>query len=399
MKHVASPNSGVLGLPSITQPNAKCNDHQTNRATTRALINLWNRCCSFWTVRVVEGVLLRRQIEKFYLIISGHIYFETLSAAVEFNLFELLRKHRRLSCAEIAGHLGIAEKPARILLLGCTALGLLRKRGAMYSNSRLAERLLVPGSPGNVVSIIQWQHHINYRPMHRFYDAIKANRNIGLDELEGNEGTLYERLAHNPRLEAMFQEAMEGISVQANAMFARFVDLSDVRHLVNVGGGNGTNAMALAAKYPHLRADVFDSTSVCRIARQNIERAGLSMRVRAIEGDCFHDPFPRDADCFLFSHFMTIWSEEENLGLLKKAFDALPPGGRVIIFNMMQRDSETGPLSAAMGSPYFLTLATGRGMLYCWKEYVSWMRRAGFGEVRCEVLPHDHGVIIGTKNS
>ncbi len=225
----------------------------------------------------MEGFVIRRQVEKFYLIMSGHIYFETLSAAVEFNLFGLLSKHRRLSCPEIARHLGIAEKPARILLLGCTALGLLRKRGTLYSNSRVAGRLLVPGVPGNVVSIVQWQHHINYRPMHRFYDAIKANRNVGLDELEGDEGTLYERLAHNSRLEAIFQNAMEGISVQANAMFARFVDLSNVRHLVDVGGGNGANALALAAKYPRLQPTYSTSPPYAALRSRTSSKPGFPL--------------------------------------------------------------------------------------------------------------------------
>jgi molybdopterin/thiamine biosynthesis adenylyltransferase len=378
--------------PSLSQRSSRL--IETIRRTSA---NLWRRISAFGMVNIVEGLVLRRQIEKFYLIISGHIYFETLSAAVELDLFGFLSKHGRLSGTEIATRLGIEEKPARILLLGCAALGLLRKRGAMYSNSRVAQRLLVRESPRNVISIIRWQHHINYRPMYRFYDAIKANRNVGLDEYEGNESTLYERLAHKPELEAIFQEAMEGISVQANAMFSRFVDLSNVRHLVDVGGGNGTNAMALAAKYTHLRADVFDSPSVCRIARAHIEQAGLSARVGAVEGDCFNDPFPRDADCFLFSHFLTIWSEDENRYLLRKAFDALPVGGRVMVFNMMQHDSETGPLSAAMGSPYFLTLATGKGMLYCWREYESWIKQAGFATVKRQRLPRDHGVLIGIK--
>ncbi len=65
---------------------------------------------------------------------------------------------------------------------------------------------------------------------------------------------------------------------------------------------------------------------------------------------------------------------------------------------MMQHDSETGPLSAAMGSPYFLTLATGRGMLYCWKEYESWMNQSGFTTVKRQRLPRDHGVLIGIKD-
>ena len=83
--------------------------------------------------------------------------------------------------------------------------------------------------------------------------------------------------------------------------------------------------------------------------------------------------------------------------MLKKCYDSLPSGGKVLIFNMMQRDNETGPLSAAVGSPYFLTLATGEGMLYSWSEYQRWMREAGFVDVKKQVLLRDHGVISGTK--
>ena len=64
---------------------------------------------------------------------------------------------------------------------------------------------------------------------------------------------------------------------------------------------------------------------------------------------------------------------------------------------MMQRNDEQGPLTAAIGSPYFLTLATGEGMLYTWNEYEAWMRDAGFAHVKKHALPKDHGVVIGTK--
>jgi precorrin-6B methylase 2 len=197
-------------------------------------------------------------------------------------------------------------------------------------------------------------------------------------------------------LERIFQEAMEAISVQANAMLRDHVDFSHVRSLVDVGGGNGTNVIEIARKYPHLKASVFDSETVCRLARDNFHRSGLGDRLSAIEGNCFADEFPRGTDCLLFAHFFTIWSESENRGLLEKAYRALPAGGSVIVFNMMQADEETGPLSAALGSPYFLTLATGKGMLYTWGEYETWLREAGFRVTR-KALPRDHGAIIGTK--
>jgi hypothetical protein len=166
---------------------------------------------------------------------------------------------------------------------------------------------------------------------------------------------------------------------------------------VDVGGGDGSNIISLAGKFPYLRATVFDSASVCEIARANIRAAGLDDRLDAVAGDCFSDEFPREADCFLFSHFMTIWSEEKDRLLLRKAYEALPAGGAAVVFNMMQSDRETGPLSAAMGSPYFLALATGEGMLYTWGEYERWMKDAGFATVERRALIKDHGVIVGVK--
>ncbi len=50
-----------------------------------------------------------------------------------------------------------------------------------------------------------------------------------------------------------------------------------------------------------------------------------------------------------------------------------------------------------MGSPYFLTLATGEGMLYTWNDYEEWFRKAGFTSIRTQKLPLNHGVITGIK--
>jgi cyclopropane fatty-acyl-phospholipid synthase-like methyltransferase len=191
---------------------------------------------------------------------------------------------------------------------------------------------------------------------------------------------------------------MQNISLQANAMLVRSLDLSKARYLVDVGGGNGTNIMAFARRFPHLRAAVFDRATVCEIAKENLAREGFSDRLGAWPGECFVDPFPPEADTILLAHFCTIWSEERNQQLFRKCYGALPSGGSLIVFNMMQHDSEDGPFGAAMGSPYFLTLATGEGMLYTWREYQSWMRAAGFASVQTGALPREHGVIIGTKS-
>src|SRR5688572_20511141 len=127
-----------------------------------------------------------KDFEKLTLIVGGHLFFQTLSAAVQLELFDLLSRKPRLTRAQIAKSLGIQEKPARILLLGCTTLGLLRKVGDKYSNTTLTERYLTRAAVLSLVPIVEWQHFINYKAMYRFNDALKANRNVGLEEFSGD---------------------------------------------------------------------------------------------------------------------------------------------------------------------------------------------------------------------
>jgi SAM-dependent methyltransferase len=361
------------------------------------MTNALDRYVRLPLTRFVEGVVLRRQVERLYLVFGGHIFFQTLRTAVQLDLFTLLAEEGPLTREEIARRLGIAEQPARIVLLGLTAVGLVRKSGRSYSNSHLAGILLTKGSPRKITAYVELQHRAMYKGLYWLLESVREYRNVGLKEFAGDEPTLYQRLAHDPELEQIFQEAMQELSVQANADMAKFVNLSGVRHLVDVGGGDGTNIIALARRWPNLRATVFDSPTVCEIARRNIAASGFADRLDAVSGECFADPFPKGADCLMFCHFFTIWGEEKDRELLRKCHDSLPPGGKAVIFNMMQQDDETGPLSAAVGSPYFLALATGLGMLYTWREYESWMRDAGFRAVERHKLLRDHGLIVGTK--
>lgn len=363
----------------------------------RLVINGWNRIEVFFIRHIYEGIILKRAKERFFLVFGGHIFFQTFHAAVKLDLFSLLSRKPNLTMKEIAAHLGLDEQPTRILLFGLTTIKFLKKKGDRYNNTLLSKELLTKESPKNVIPYVYFEGNIIYKAMPHFSDAIRQFNNVGLKEFEGTEPTLYQRLPHHPELEHIFQDAMQALSIQTNKTLAKFLDLSKTKHLVDIGGGDGTNIITLAHKTPQLNATVFDLPSVCEIARGNILQHRLSHRLHVLPGNCFHQEFPKNADAFLFSHFFTIWSPKKDRLLLKKSYEALPKGGKIILFNMMQNDDGTGPLSAAVGSPYFLTLATGEGMLYTWKEYETWMREAGFTKVKRIPLPRDHGIIIGIK--
>ncbi len=365
-------------------------------------VRWFRQAMNLFQAYVIEGFIAKRQIEKFYMVFGGHIFFQTMRVAVELDLFSKLKRQPGLTCADIAEQTGVEQQPTRIMLLGLVSSKILKKRGNRYYNTFVSRELLTKDSPRNVISYVKLQHSVMYRGMPYFLDSMKSygnqlRCNDGLQAFEGDEPTLYQRLAHDKELHVVFQDAMSELSKQTNKFLAQNVDLRDVKYLVDIGGGQGTNILALAEANPELKASVFDLPSVAATANEQLARTEYANRLSALPGNCFEDNLPTGVDAFLMSHFCTIWSAEKNKQLFRKCYDALPKGGKMIVFNMMQNDDETGPLSAAVGSPYFLTIATGEGMLYTWSEYEGWMRDAGFSKVRRMRLPTDHGVIIAEK--
>lgn len=248
-----------------------------------------------------------------------------------------------------------------------------------------------------MIEVMGWQYHIVYPGLTNFTECLRQNKNLGLEHFKGQGNTLYERLTYSPELEKVFQNSMQSLSKSANKILVSMVDFSGITHLVDAGGGDGTNAIEIAKANPTLKVSIFDSPSVCKIANANIQKHEMGSQVETHPGNFFTDTIPPGADCVLFCHMMTIWSLEKDTLLLSKIYNQLPEGGKVMLFNMMGNDAEDGPLSTALGSPYFLAIATGEGGLHSWKDYENVLSKAGFKQTERYELPKDHGVIIGIK--
>lgn len=319
-----------------------------------------------------------RQIEPLRELFYAHYRFQYLSAAVRFGLFELLAREPGLTRAQIAERLGIANQPARILLLGCTSAGLLTKEGDRYTNSPVAEPLT--RKPDDVpAAFVPWEQHVNYRPMAWFYESLQQYSNVGLQrEIPGESPTLYGRLALDPALETVFHNMMGSVSRLVAEELVQHLDLSPYSHLLDVGGGTAVNATYLARRWPDLQVTIVDLPTIAEAANAKIAALGLADRVRAIGLDAFTDEFPTGCDAVLFGHFLEIWSIERNRSLIAKAARAVQPGAGIFVVTPGADDDETGPDLAAALSAYFLTVASGEGMVYTCAEYEEWFEEAGF---------------------
>lgn len=317
-------------------------------------------------------------IEPLRELFYAHYRFQYLSAAFQFGLFELLGREPGLTRADIAERLEIENQPARILLLGCTSAGLLSKDGDRYFNTPVSAPLA--GKPDDVpAAFVPWEQHVNYRPMAWFYESLKENTNVGLRrEIPGESPTLYGRLALDAMLETTFHNMMGSVSRLVAEELVQQLDLSSYTHLLDVGGGTAINATYLARRWPNLRVTIADLPTIAETANAKIASLGLQDRVQAVGLDAFNDEFPQGCDAVLFGHFLEIWSIERNKALVAKAARAVEPGAGIFVVTPGADDDETGPDLAAALSAYFLTVASGEGMVYTCAEYEEWFSEAGF---------------------
>lgn len=326
---------------------------------------------------------------------SGFWAFKTLAAATELDLFTRLAGKRGTTTAELAKGLGIDQRPAEMLLTGCAALGLLKKKGPRYANSPLAETFLVRGAPQYFGGFVEMLDKRLYAGWGRLADAIRTNRPTTWDP--SKQQSLFD--GADPAMLSHFWQAMHSISTSTGRALADAIDWKPFKHVLDVGGGSGAFDIELCRRHRHLRATVYDLPHVAKVAAENVARAGLQQRVDTAPGDFFSDAaYPSGYDVVLLSLIMHDWSEADDRRILQKCYAALPSGGAVVICELLVNEAKTGPAPAALMSLNML-IETAGGRNYTAGEYSAWLRDIGFRKMRTVrfAAPGADGAVIAYK--
>jgi precorrin-6B methylase 2 len=332
-------------------------------------------------------------------IMNGYIFSQTLVSACDLHLFTYLSQNQGATRDDLQRSLGLSEHCTRVLMLSACAVGLVRRetRSDRYYNSDLAEKVLVAGSPQSMLPFVQFNYEVQQRGTRHLTKALKESRNAGLDEFPGSGTTLYERLAEYPQLESLFHKAM-GAYTRLSPKMLNLKEFAKIDHLLDVGGGDASNAIRLCRLFPQLRITILEIPTVVPIAREAVDGAGLAHRIRCEEGDMFAHYWPAGHDAVMLSHVVEIFSPEKIRGLYGMAYESLPPEGKLVVWTIMANDAETAALQAAKSSIYFLCVASGEGMAYPAKEHKRSMKSVGFTAVKTyRAADINHGALVATK--
>lgn len=311
------------------------------------------------------GNVVRQQIE---LLETAHGYFgaQILFTANDLGVFAELTAAPR-TAAELAQALDADPDGLERLLNACVAIKLLARDGDLYVNAPLADDILVPGRPGylgNWVRLMSrwmktWGH---------LTETIRTGEPAEDPQLH---------LGGDPDYTRDFVLGMHDYARLRGSEIVRYLDLGGGLELIDVGGGPGSYAVIFTSAWPDLRVTVFDLPGVVPIAQRHAEEAGVADRVTIKPGSYYDDELGTDYDVVFLSDTLHQESPEVCEMILRKAYRALRPGGRIVVQGMFLNEDRVSPRWPVMHS-LILILVYGGGRAYTVGETIALMEQAGF---------------------
>ncbi|HEX8845663.1 MAG TPA: methyltransferase [Pyrinomonadaceae bacterium] len=317
---------------------------------------------------------------------------KTLLSAVELGLFTELARGP-LSAAAVGERLDLHPRALRDFLDTLVALRVLERNGeGLYSNAPEADMFLDRNKPSYIGGILEMANARLYTYWGSLTEALKTGRPQNEAKSGGN---FFEALYADPERLENFLSAMTGLSLGAARAIAEKFPWGDYKTFIDIGGAQGGVPVQVALAHTHLTGGIYDLPAVGPVFEKYVAKNGLSDRLRFYPGDFFNDSLP-SADVLIMGHILHDWNMEEKRMLLKKAFDALPAGGALIVFEALIDDERRENAFGLLMSLNML-IETPGGFDYTGADCSGWMREAGFRQTRVEHLIGPDSMVVGFK--
>ena len=271
----------------------------------------------------------------------GFMASKALFAALDFDLFTRIERGCA-SPAALAAETGIAENRMVTLLAALKSLGLIAEREGRFSNAPATTKFLVAGAPADFRDYVRLVNGaFGYESFRHLSAALRGERIF--PDKGFNEGLVYSAGIGG----AQFSSAQHSGSLGPARLMSKRVDLSDRKQLLDIGGGSGAYSLAFCAANPRLNSTILDFPQTIETARTYARQSGLADRIAHLAGNAITTDWPKGHDVVLMSYVWSAVGGDDVAVLARRAFDALPPGGLVLVHDFMVENSRGQPAFAA----------------------------------------------------
>jgi O-methyltransferase domain/Dimerisation domain len=317
---------------------------------------------------------------------------KVLLSAVELELFTELAKHPE-TLTELSARLALHPRGARDFLDALVALNFLERRDGTYYNTPSTDLFLDKRKPSYIGGMLEMAN----RRLYPFWGNLTEALRTGdpQNEVRSDEADPFRLLYADPERLRNFLRAMTGVSHGANIAIARQFPWDQYKSAVDVGTAQGDLITQVALANPHIAGIGFDLPAVGPIFEEYVAANGLSSRVEFRPGSFFDSPIP-SADVVMMGHILHDWNLEDKKMLIRKAYDAIPSGGALVVYEAIIDDDRSQNVFGLLMSLNML-IETPGGFDYTGADCIGWMKEAGFRETRVEQLVGPDSMVVGIK--
>lgn len=322
---------------------------------------------------------------------TGFMGTKTLLSAIELGLFTELAKGP-LDLESLRTRLRLHSRSARDFFDALVALGMLKRTGSCYANTPETALFLDRTKPSYVGGILEM---CNAR-LYRFWGSLTEGLRTGQPENEVKAGgDFFGTLYSDPQRLEGFLKAMTGLSIGPAQVIAEKFPWKKYHTFVDVGCAQGGVAVELASAHKHLMGGGMDLPVVQPIFEAYSKTRGVAQRLRFYPGDFFKDPLPK-CDVIVMGHILHDWNLGEKMMLLRKAYDALPANGALVIHEALIDDARKQNAFGLLMSLNML-IETHGGFDFTGADCRKWMKEVGFKRTQVTPLAGPDGMVVGFK--
>lgn len=282
---------------------------------------------------------------------------------------------------ELAQRLGLREQGTLRVLEVLTVAGILKLGGERFEIASRQRKWLDPESPTYVGDFLA--DNIHYWEWWQDLEGLVR---------DGRSVELHDKPPDDPYWRSYITGQYQ-LAKLSSAAVAKAVRLpAGSSSLLDVAGAHGEFSMALCRSHEGLTATVVDLPGSARIGREIVAQAGMSERVRHVEGDMFVTDLGGPHDGALVFNIIHHLSPEQVRALFERVAAAVRPGGPLCVLDLYDRPPGRAPDSGSYLGLFF-HLTSGADT-YSTEQVSDWLRESGFEEMKVRRLPQLPGLAL-----
>jgi ubiquinone/menaquinone biosynthesis C-methylase UbiE len=260
-------------------------------------------------------------------LISGFWVSRCIYVIAKLGIPDLLKDGPK-TAEELAATTGTHAPSLFRLLRGLAAVEILRQsEDNRFGNTPVSETLRsdIPGSLRAFAMTELGEEH--FPAWGELLHSVRTGE-IAFDKAFGEP--VWEFFGKNPDNAKIFNDAMTGMTAQAEQALHAAYDFAGINTIMDVGGGHGGLTTSILKRNPQMRGILFDAPQVIEGAHAAMQSSGVGDRCELVGGDFFNS-VPEGADAIILKWIIHDWNDEQSVTILKNCHRALPSNGKLIL--------------------------------------------------------------------